>query len=116
MSENNDFKPISAAEIKANGVQARRQTEQTRAIRRRRFDSAQLKAWFDRLAALLAGRINAIITTLGSTDAPKYIRVPLDTANIKYLSDFISAFESGNIAADVLKVRTSVADEKILCR
>ncbi len=113
MSENNDFKPISAAEIKANGVQALADRPNKPAqYGVGGLTPAQLKAWFDRLAALLAGRINAIITTLGSTDAPKYIRVPLDTANIKYLSDFISAFESGNIAADVLKVRTSVADEK----
>ncbi len=113
MSENNDFKPISAAEIKANGVQALADRPNKPAqYGVGGLTPAQLKAWFDRLATLLAGRINAIITTLGSTDAPKYIRVPLDTANIKYLIDFISAFESGNIAADVLKVRTSVADEK----
>ena len=113
MSENNDFKPISAAEIKANGVQALADRPNKPAqYGVGGLTPAQLKAWFDRLATLLAGRINAIITTLGSTDAPKYIRVPLDAANIKYLSDFISAFASGDIAADVLKVRTSVADEK----
>ena len=113
MSENNDFKPISAAEIKANGVQALADRPNKPAqYGIGGLTPAQLKAWFDRLATLLAGRINAIITTLGSTDAPKYIRVPLDAANIKYLSDFISAFESGDIAADVLEVRTSAADEK----
>lgn len=113
MSENNDFKPISAAEIKANGVQALADRPNKPAqYGIGGLTPAQLKAWFDRLAALLAGRINAIITTLGSTDAPKYIRVPLDEANIKYLSDFISAFASGDIAADVLEVRTSAADEK----
>ena len=113
MSENNDFKPISAAEIKANGVQALADRPNKPAqYGVGGLTPAQLKAWFDRLATLLAGRINAIITTLGSTDAPKYIRVPLDAANIKYLSDFISAFASGDIAADVLEVRTSAADEK----
>ena len=113
MSENNDFKPISAAEIKANGVQALADRPNKPAqYGVGGLTPAQLKAWFDRLATLLAGRNNTIITTLGSTDAPKHRRVPLDAANIKYLSDFISAFASGDIAADVLKVRTSAADEK----
>ncbi len=113
MSENNDFKPISAAEIKANGVQALAgRPNKPAQYGVGGLTPAQLKAWFDRLATLLAGRINAIITTLGSTDAAEHIRIPLDEANIKYLSDFISAFASGDIAADVLEVRTSAANEE----
>lgn len=113
MSESKAFSPISDAEIKANGVQALA----TRPNNPAQYGAggmtpAQLKAWFDRLAALLAGRINGIINALCDTDAPKYIRIPFDESKMKYLDDFLAAFGSGIIAENVLKVRKSIAEEE----
>lgn len=113
MSETLKFKKISAAEIKANGVQAlASRPNNASQYGVGGLTPAQLKAWFDRLGTLLADALNTITETLGSTDAPKYIRIPLDESGIQNIDDILEAFKNGGMAKNVLKVNKSVTDKE----
>ena len=75
---------------------------------------AELRAHFDKLATLIAGRVNDIISNLSSDAATSYIRVALDDLGVGTLADLIEAFSNGRFAASLLKLYpTSDGDTKL---
>ena len=68
------------------------------------LSAAQLKLWFDKLATLLAERINEIVDTISSDEAANYIRVCLDEYGVESFGDLVTAFTDGDFAAKVLQV------------
>lgn len=98
---------ITDDEIKKKGVQALADRPNLSAqYGASGLSSAQLKAWFDNLANLLAKKINAITEALEGESAPQYIRVNLDGLNppITNLQELISAIGSGQLAEKYIKV------------
>ena len=72
------------------------------------LSAAQLKLWFDKLATLLAERINEIVDTISSKDAANYIRVCFDEYGIDSLGDLMQSFCDGSFAEKILKVDSPV--------
>lgn len=78
------------------------------------LSGAELRAHFDKLATLIAGRVNEIINNLSSETATSYIRVALDSLEVGTLADLIEAFSDGRFAASLLKLkRTSDGDTEL---
>lgn len=71
------------------------------------LSGAELRAHFDKLATLIADRVNDIIKNLSSDAATSYIRVALDDLGIGTLKDLVDAFSSGKFAANILKLFTT---------
>ena len=68
------------------------------------LSAAQLKLWFDKLATLLAERINEISDAISSDEATNYIRVCLDDYGVDNLGALITAFTDGDFAAKILQL------------
>lgn len=67
----------------------------------------QLKLWFDKLPAFLAGKFNEIHDVLSSEDAGSYIRLALDAAGVENLEDLCASFINGAFTSRVLQVYPS---------
>ncbi len=76
------------------------------------LSAAQLKAWFDKLSAFLAEKINEIQDVMAADDGAEYIRVVLDEVGVTDLNEFIQAFVSAKAASDFFKVYPNIAAEK----
>ncbi len=99
---------ITDQQIKTMGVQAL--SDRPNASRQYGvggLSANELKAWFDKLASFLAGKINEIHDTISGEEAAKYIRLTLDKYGIDTLDGLITAMENGSFAADVLAVLPS---------
>ena len=66
------------------------------------LSAQQLKLWFDKLATLIANKLNELQDTLNGTEATKYIG--LDLSGYKTLYDFLASIENGSFAETALKL------------
>ena len=76
------------------------------------LSAAQLKLWFDKLATLLAERINEIVDTISSEEAANYIRVCLDEYGVESFGDLVTAFTDGNFASKIIHLSPSAGSEQ----
>ena len=96
-----EFKTITPQQIASNGVQslADRPNVSSR-YGEGGLSARDLKAWFDRLAQVLAEHVNEIKTVLNSDQAGEYIKMPmaLRDYDIFDLDGFVQSFITGKVA------------------
>jgi len=64
----------------------------------------ELKLHFDKLATMIAEKVNELGDVLASDDAAQYIRIALDDYEVGSLSELIEAMQSGEFAEKILYV------------
>jgi hypothetical protein len=92
------FNKVTDEEISTNGVSAL--SDRPNSISRYGqggLSADQLKAWFDKLARLIAEKFNAMCDTLCSGDASKHIGIKL--GDYKSLYDLIEGIQNGSLAS-----------------
>lgn len=103
VEKNYKFSNVTDKQIKAMGVQALANRPNAAGQYGQAGLSAEaLKLWFDKLATLLASKINEIQDAISGEDAAKYIGLALE--NYKTLDELIDAMQDGKFADEVLKV------------
>ena len=96
---------ITELQLKQSGVQALAdRPNAAQQYGQSGLSAAQLKLWFDKLATLVAKKINELQNAIQGEDATKYIG--LNLGEYKTLDDLIKAMQAqdGNFAEDVLKL------------
>lgn len=68
----------------------------------------ELKLHFDKLATLIAEKVNELGDVLSSDDAAQYIRIALDDYEVGSLAELIEAMQNGSFAEKILYVLPSV--------
>lgn len=77
------------------------------------LSSTQLKLWFDKLATLLAEKINSIIDIFSENEIEEYISISLSEYNVESLSELVETFTSGTFAEKILQLKPFIgATEK----
>lgn len=108
MSKNKELKKfvdISDTNIKKLGVQALSDRPNVSGkYGTSGLSSAELKAWFDRLADFIAKKINTMHATFASEEVAQYIRLALAEYDIEHLQDLIDAVMNGSFAEKLLMV------------
>jgi hypothetical protein len=103
VEKNYKFSNVTDKQIKAMGVQALANRPNAAGQYGQAALSAEaLKLWFDKLATLLASKINEIQDAISGEDAAKYIGLALE--NYKTLDALIAAMQDGRFADQILKV------------
>jgi hypothetical protein len=103
MSEIKKLRPITAAELSANGVVALADRPNARgAYGQGGFSAADLKKWFDKLSGFLATKINDLQNVLASPEAADYIALEKAYDEVRTLGDLIRSLESGIFASTIL--------------
>lgn len=106
MSELKKINQVTPEEIKAKGVSALA-THPNRVSQygKSGLSAAELKAHFDALGVLVAGRLNELSRALSSSDATEYVALPSGYhEDYTTLKDVISALVSGGAAEDIIKL------------
>lgn len=106
MSELKKINQVTPEEIKAKGVSALA-THPNRVSQygKSGLSAAELKAHFDALGVLVAGRLNELLRALSSSDATEYVALPSGYhEDYTTLKDVISALVSGGAAEDIIKL------------
>ena len=109
------LKNIEDSVIAAKGVQALPTRPNATAYGDKAMSAADLKAWFDKLATFIAGKINELQNTIGQKahekegkyDGSEYIHVPLEEQlkkNETSLYDLIQSFSDGTFADKILNI------------
>ena len=68
----------------------------------------QLKMWFDKLATLIAEKLNAIHDAFSANDAAAYVSLALGEKGIDNLGDLVNSFNDGSFASNILYASPSV--------
>ena len=105
MAENNEYKfaNITDLNLKQMGVQALADRPNApQQYGQSGLSPSQLKRWFDRLAELLSRKVNELQNAINGADAAKYIGLAL--GEYKTLDDLILAMQTGDFAAEILKL------------
>lgn len=102
--ENNyKFSPVTEKQIKAMGVQAlANRPNAAGQYGQSGLSPEGLKLWFDKLATLLADKVNELQTAISGEDAAKYIG--LAVGKYTSLDELLSSMQNGEFADEVLKV------------
>ena len=116
MSETKKLKEITNNQLRDFGVKAlATRPNLTSQYGVSGLSSENLKNWFDKLAELLAKRVNEIRAALAREDAAYYIQlmdsVRLTQANVNNLGDLIDSILDGNFANRILQVKNPFVDQ-----
>ena len=107
-----EFQNITKKQIEQNGVQALSdRPNSVGAYGSGGLSPLELKLAFDRLATLIAEKINEIHKVLASDEAGQYISVQLREQGIEDLADLVAAIESGRLA-EIMQLTPSAGAEK----
>lgn len=109
VEKNYKFSNVTDKQIKAMGVQALANRPNAAGQYGQAGLSAEaLKLWFDKLATLLASKINEIQDAISGEDAAKYIGLAL--GSYKTLDELIAAMQDGRFAREILGVFPSAGE------
>lgn len=107
-----EFQNITKKQIEQNGVQALSdRPNSVGAYGSGGLSPLELKLAFDRLATLIAEKINEIHKVLSGDEAGQYISVQLREQGIEDLAALVAAIESGRLA-EIMKLTPSYGAEK----
>lgn len=107
-----EFQNITKKQIEQNGVQALSdRPNSVGAYGSGGLSPLELKLAFDRLATLIAEKINEIHKVLASDEAGQYISVQLREKGIEDLAALVAAIESGRLA-EIMQLTPSAGAEK----
>ena len=107
-----EFQNITKKQIEQNGVQALSdRPNSVGAYGSGGLSPLELKLAFDRLATLIAEKINEIHKVLASDEAGQYISVQLREQGIEDLAALVAAIESGRLA-EIMQLTPSAGAEK----
>ena len=107
-----EFQNITKKQIEQNGVQALSdRPNSVGAYGSGGLSPLELKLAFDRLATLIAEKINEIHKVLASDEAGQYISVQLRKQGIEDLAALVAAIESGRLA-EIMQLTPSAGAEK----
>ena len=104
MSEDRKLTNITEYQLKQSGVQALAdRPNAAQQYGQSGLSAAQLKLWFDKLATLLASKLNLLQDTIQSTEGAEYIGIAL--SEYKTLDALIDAMQNGEFADKILKLQ-----------
>lgn len=104
MSEDRKLTNITEYQLKQSGVQALAdRPNAAQQYGQSGLSAAQLKLWFDKLATLLASKLNLLQDTIQSTEGAEYIGIAL--SEYKTLDALIEAMQNGEFADKILKLQ-----------
>ena len=75
------------------------------------LSATMLKQWFDKLAILVAKKINELQNAIQSEDATKYIGLAL--GKYEKLNDLIVGMQDGSFASDILKLYPEIGESNL---
>lgn len=104
MSENRKLINITDYQLNQSGVQALAdRPNAAQQYGQSGLSAAELKRWFDKLARLLAGKLNLLQDTIQSSEGAEYIGIAL--SEYKTLDALIEAMQNGEFADKILKLQ-----------
>jgi hypothetical protein len=109
-----EFQNITKKQIEQNGVQALSdRPNSVGAYGSGGLSPLELKLAFDRLATLIAEKINEIHKVLASAEAGQYIRLAMQEQGIETLAELVESIRNGSFAS-ILRVKMAVSDEEMV--
>lgn len=104
MSQDRKLTNITDYQLKQSGVQALAdRPNAAQQYGQSGLSATQLKLWFDKLATLLASKLNLLQDTIQSSEGAEYIGIAL--SEYKTLDALIEAMQNGEFADKILKLQ-----------